>query len=82
MNFSNYIKLCALTLFISMGISHADESNESIFNDSIKSDLFERSAGLRDGLMSILIGIAARKSIDSNHPVRIDDLIKFSNKLI
>ena len=32
---------------------------------------------LRDGLMSILIGIAARKSIDSNHPVRIDDLIKF-----
>ncbi len=51
--------------------------HESIFNDSIKSDLFDRSAGLRDGLMSILIGIAARKSIDSNHPVRIDDLIKF-----
>ena len=51
--------------------------HESIFNDSIKSDQFERSAGLRDGLMSILIGIAARKSIDANRPVRIDDLIKF-----
>ena len=51
--------------------------HESIFNDSIKSDQFERSAGLRDGLMSILIGIAARKSIDSYSPVRIDDLIKF-----
>ena len=49
----------------------------SIFNVSIKSDQFERSAGLRDGLMSILIGIAARKSIDANRPVRIDDLIKF-----
>ena len=36
MNFSNYIKLCALTLFITMGIPNADASNESIFYDSYK----------------------------------------------
>ena len=38
-------------------------------------DQFDRSAGIRDGLMSILIGIAARKSIESNKPVKIKDLI-------
>ena len=36
MNFSNYIKLCTLALFITMGISRADASNESIFYDSYK----------------------------------------------
>ena len=38
-------------------------------------DQFDRSAGIRDGLMSILIGIAARNSIESNKPVKIKDLI-------
>ena len=36
MNFSNYIKLCTLALFITMGISRADASNESTFYDSYK----------------------------------------------
>jgi len=30
--------------------------------------------GVRDGAMSILIGIAARKSIEAGHPVRISEL--------
>ena len=38
-------------------------------------DQFDRSAGIRDGLMSILIGIAARNSIESNKPTKIKDLI-------
>ena len=38
-------------------------------------DQFDRSAGIRDGLMSILIGIAARNSIESNKPVKIKDLV-------
>jgi len=39
-----------------------------------KVDEFERSAGSRDGAMSILIGIAARKSIESGSPVKIAEL--------
>ncbi len=38
-------------------------------------DQFDRSAGIRDGLMSILIGIAARNSIESNKTIKIKDLI-------
>lgn len=45
-----------------------------IFIDSGKEDPFERAAGLRDGVMSILIGIAARKSIESGDPVKISEL--------
>jgi hypothetical protein len=37
-------------------------------------DPYKHSAGLRDGVMSILIGIAARKSIESGEKVRISGL--------
>ena len=37
-------------------------------------DPLKHLAGLRDGAMSVLIGIAARKSIESGVPVRIEDL--------
>ena len=37
-------------------------------------DPMQHTAGLRDGAMSILIGVAARKSIESGHPVRISEL--------
>lgn len=39
-----------------------------------KEDEFDRAAGSRDGAMSILIGIAARKSIESGRPVKIAEL--------
>lgn len=37
-------------------------------------DPLGHTAGLRDGAMSVLIGIAARKSIESGHPIRIAEL--------
>ena len=37
-------------------------------------DPYGRQAGFRDGAMSILIGIAARKSIESGKPVKISEL--------
>ncbi len=45
-----------------------------IFRNPDMDDPLEHSAGIRDGAMSILIGIAARKSIESGEPVRIEDL--------
>ncbi|MEN8156706.1 MAG: Gfo/Idh/MocA family oxidoreductase [Bacteroidota bacterium] len=47
---------------------------DRIFRDPGMEDPYERSAGLRDGAMSILIGIAARKSIESGNPVKIAQL--------
>ena len=48
--------------------------HEQVFKTPVKKDPFDRPAGVRDGAMSILIGIAARKSIESGHPVRIAEL--------
>jgi len=50
------------------------ELHEQIFLNPGKKDPFQRPAGVRDGAMSILIGVAARKSIESGHPVRIAEL--------
>jgi len=48
--------------------------HEQIFKTPDRKDPFDRPAGIRDGAMSILIGVAARKSIESKHPVRISEL--------
>lgn len=48
--------------------------HEQIFLTPEKVDPYERPAGVRDGAMSVLIGIAARKSIESGDPVRISEL--------
>jgi len=37
-------------------------------------DPFRHSAGVRDGAMSVLIGVAARKSIESGEPIKIAEL--------
>jgi len=47
---------------------------DQIFRHPDKRDPFDRAAGSRDGAMSILIGIGARKSIESGEPVRIAEL--------
>jgi predicted dehydrogenase len=39
-------------------------------------DLLGRGAGSRDGALSILIGIAARRSIEQERPFRIEELVK------
>ena len=35
---------------------------------------YGQAAGLRDGAMAILIGVAARKSIDEKRPVKVAEL--------
>jgi predicted dehydrogenase len=37
-------------------------------------DKYHQSAGSRDGALAILIGIAARNSIDTNKPINVQDL--------
>lgn len=47
---------------------------DKIFINPENPDPLRHAAGLRDGAMSILIGIAARKSIESGEPVKIAEL--------
>lgn len=48
--------------------------HDKIFKNPEKKDVYERAAGVRDGAMSTLIGIAARKSIESGDPIKIAEL--------
>jgi predicted dehydrogenase len=48
--------------------------HDKIFKNPDAPDPLKHAAGVRDGAMSILIGIAARKSIESGEPVRIAEL--------
>ncbi len=47
---------------------------DKIFRNQKMADPLKRAAGIRDGAMSILIGIAARKSIEEKRPVKISEL--------
>jgi predicted dehydrogenase len=47
---------------------------DRIFKDPTMPDPYRQAAGSRDGAMSILIGIAARKSIKTGEPVKIGSL--------
>lgn len=47
---------------------------DKLFKNPSKPDPLGQQAGTRDGVMSILIGIAARKSIKENIPVSIEGL--------
>lgn len=48
--------------------------HDKIFKNPNSPDPLKHTAGVRDGAMSILIGIAARKSIESGKPIKIGDL--------
>jgi predicted dehydrogenase len=48
--------------------------HNKIFKDPDAPDIYGHFAGIRDGAMSCLIGIAARKSIQSGKPIRIAEL--------
>lgn len=48
--------------------------HDKVFKHPELKDPYERAAGVRDGAMSILIGVAARKSIESGQPVKIATL--------
>ncbi len=47
---------------------------DKIFLNPEAADPYSHAAGLRDGVMSVMIGIAARKSIESGQPVKISSL--------
>lgn len=47
---------------------------DKLFKDPDMPDPLHQAAGTRDGVMSILVGIAARKSTESGQPVQIADL--------
>jgi predicted dehydrogenase len=48
--------------------------NDKLFKDPNMPDPLGQEAGVRDGVMSILIGVAARKSIAEKRPVNIEGL--------
>ncbi|MFL1012438.1 Gfo/Idh/MocA family oxidoreductase [Flavisericum labens] len=48
--------------------------HEKIFANPNMDDPYGRSAGIRDGAMSVLIGVAATKSIESCEPIKIAEL--------
>lgn len=48
--------------------------HDKIFRNPDMADPYKHAAGTRDGVMSVLIGIAARKSIETGEPVKIESL--------
>ena len=50
---------------------------KDIFLDTDQEDPLNRKAGGIDGAMSILTGIAARRSIEKEQLIKINDLVKF-----
>ena len=55
---------------------------DKIFVNPRAADPLKHSAGSRDGAMSILIGIAARKSIEENRVVRIEELTDLKPQIV
>ena len=53
---------------------------DKIFANPQAPDPLKHSAGSRDGAMSVLIGIAARKSVETGKPVKIADLTDIESK--
>jgi len=47
---------------------------DKIFRTPEMADPYKHSAGIRDGAMSMLIGVAARKSIEAGEKIRIAEL--------
>jgi len=55
--------------------------HDKIFKSPETADEFGRTAGVRDGAMSILIGIGARRSIENGKPIKIGDLTDLKPKV-
>jgi hypothetical protein len=47
---------------------------DQIFGADESADDLKQGAGTRDGAFAVLLGIAARRSIDTGLPVRVADL--------
>jgi predicted dehydrogenase len=55
---------------------------DKVFRNPNAADTFRQSAGSRDGAMAILVGIGARKSIQTGLPVKIADLTDLKPKAV
>ena len=55
---------------------------DKLFKDPNMPDPFKQSAGTRDGAMSILVGVAARKSIDTGETVQIGSLTEIKPQAV
>ena len=55
---------------------------DKIFKNQDMKDPYNRSAGLRDGVMSAIIGIAARKSIESGNPIKVAELTTLEPRIV
>ncbi|SHJ27710.1 Gfo/Idh/MocA family oxidoreductase [Pseudozobellia thermophila] len=55
--------------------------HDKIFKSPETKDPYGRTAGVRDGAMSILIGIGARRSIETGKPIKIADLTDLKPKI-
>ena len=55
--------------------------HDKLFKNPQSTDPYERTAGVRDGAMSILIGVAARRSIEKGTPIKIGDLTDLTPKI-
>jgi hypothetical protein len=51
-----------------------DRLRDRIFVSPDAPDPFQQAAGVRDGAMSILIGVAARTSVKTGRPIKIGSL--------
>ncbi len=52
-----------------------------LFKGDNQADPLKQNAGVRDGAMAILVGIAARNSIDTGNPVKIESLTTLKPKI-
>ncbi len=55
---------------------------DRIFRDENAPDPYRQAAGSRDGAMSVLIGVAARESVKTGEPVRIESLTSLKPRAI
>lgn len=80
-NFGDYERI--KVLHSSAGHGGGDQRlQDKIFRNPDMPDPLKHAAGSRDGAMSILIGIAARTSIEEERPVKIAELTDLKPRLV
>lgn len=72
-NFTDYKKIDVAAPKAGHGGGDA-RMKDRIFKDPKAADPYRHAAGTRDGALSVLIGVAARKSIEQGRPVKIKEL--------
>jgi hypothetical protein len=83
MLWTNFGGLQTIKVPQSEGHGGGDERlKDKIFRYPAAPDPFRQSAGTRDGAMSVLVGIAARQSVESGRPIQIGDLTELKPQAV